>query len=97
MLDPRVERLARLLVNYCVEVKAGDTVLLSGNLVTRPLLIAAFAEVVKAGGYPLVNWNDTAMQEIMLKQGNDDQLQHIPAPLKLIYETYDCAITLMGN
>lgn len=97
MSDPRVERLAKLLVHYCVEVKPGDKVVLNGHHVTRPLMVAAYREVVAAGGHPLAFWVDSDMQEIMLRQGNDDQLTFFPDPMKLIYESYDCAIRLMGT
>jgi len=97
MADPRVEKLAKLLVNYSTEVKPGDKVVLSGSLATRPLMIATYKEIVRAGGFPTVMWNDSTMREFMLKEGNDDQLTHIPAPMQLVYETYDVAISLMGT
>lgn len=97
MADPRVENLAKLLVNYCVEVRPGDEVLLNGHLLTRPLMIATYREIVRAGGHPLVLWSASEMQEIMLKEGNDEQLTHLPEPLVYIYENFDCAISLLGT
>jgi len=95
--DPRVENLAKLLVNYCVEVGPGDEVLLNGHLLTRPLMIATYREIVRAGGHPLVFWSASEMQEIMLKEGNDEQLTHLHEPLVYIYENFDCAISLLGT
>ena len=68
MADPRVEKLAKLLVNYSTEVKPGDKVVLSGSLATRPLMIATYKEIVRAGGHPTVMWNDSTMREFMLKK-----------------------------
>lgn len=97
MADPRVERLAKLLVNYCVAVKPGDKVVLNGHLLTRPLLVAIYRQVVQAGGHPLPLWAESEMQAIMLKEGNDEQLKHLPEPLKHIYEHFDAAIRLIGT
>ena len=80
MADPRVEKLGQLLVNYCVAVQPGDKVVISGGLVTRPLMQVVFREVVKAGGHPLVRWEDNTLHEIFLKEASDEQLQYIHEP-----------------
>ncbi|MEJ2746408.1 MAG: aminopeptidase [Anaerolineae bacterium] len=97
MTDPRVQKLARLLVDYSVKVQPGDKVVIRGSVASLPLVIETYREVVRAGGHPLVVWQEPQFSEIMLKNGNDEQLQHIPAPLKLIYEEYDCMIGLGGS
>ncbi len=40
MSDPRVENLAKILVNYSTEVKPGDWVLVMGNSIAAPLINA---------------------------------------------------------
>ncbi len=97
MVDSRVQKLAKLLVDYCVGVQPGDKVVINGNLVTRPLMLAVYKEVVKAGGHPLANFADAEMQEFFLREGNDDQLNYVSDINKLIVETFDCAIGLMGS
>ena len=97
MADPRVVKLANLLVNYSVEVKPGDKVMIGGGLTTQPLMEETYRAVVKAGGHPLVRWHHNTLQEIMLKEGNDDQLTHIPEPVKVAMETYDCSISFWGD
>ena len=97
MSDSRVDKLAKLLVNYCVSVKEGDKVLLNGNLTTRPLMLAAYRQIIRAGGHPFVNWSDSAMQEIMFKEGNDDQLKFLPEISRIVAESYDCMVGLLGT
>ena len=97
MADPREEKLAKLLVNYSVSVQPGDNVLIMGYLKARPLLIEIYREVIRAGGHPFVSWQDSAMQEIFFKEGNEEQLTKIPAPFKLVVESYDCMISLWGS
>lgn len=97
MSDPRVEKLAQLLVDYCVSVQPGDNVLLSGSSIALPLLTETYRAIIHAGGHPLLNWNEEAFTEILLKEGNDEQLEHIPEPVKIVYEAYDCLIRIGGN
>jgi aminopeptidase len=97
MTDPRVQKLARLLVDYSVKVQPGDKVVIRGSVATMPLVIETYREVVRAGGHPLVMWREPQFNEIMLKYGNDEQLQHIAPPMKMIYEEYDCLIGLNGT
>lgn len=96
MADPRVNKLAKLLVNYCVGVKPGEKVAIMGGLVARSLMTETFREVVRAGGHPLTFWQHGDLREIMFKEGNDDQLTFISPPQKLVMETYDCIISLWG-
>ena len=97
MADPRIEKLAKLLVNYSVAVQPGDKVLINTNINTKPLLLETYREVLRAGGHPFVFWQEDELTEIMLKEGNDEQLQTIPEPYKMVYETYDCLISLRGS
>ena len=38
MIDARIERLAKILVNYSVNVQPGDKVLLTGSIAALPLV-----------------------------------------------------------
>ena len=97
MPDPRVEKLAQVLVNYSVGIKPGDNVVVQGGAVASPLLTAVVAEVIKAGGHPLTLVQVPGIRELLYRYGSDDQLQFIPEPMKVIYETYDAAISLMSS
>ncbi len=97
MTDPRVSRLAKLLVNYCVSVKPGDKVLIMGNQSGWPLIKESYREVIRAGGNPMTSWFEDELDEILFKEANDDQLTFVPEPYKLIMETFDCRIAISGS
>jgi len=97
MPDPRVEKLAQVLVNYSVRVKPGDKVVLQGGAIAEPLLRAIFVEIVKAGGHVMLRSILPGFEELRYKYASDEQIQHIPPPMKLVYETYDAAISLMSS
>jgi aminopeptidase len=94
MNDPRVDNLAKILVNYSVDVQPGDRVLLNGAIVALPLVKEVYRQILMAGGHPLIIMQDDALTEIEFSESNDEQLRHIPEPLKQVYETYDCFISV---
>ena len=47
MTDPRLEKLADTLVNYCTAVKPGDWVLVSGHILALPLVEETVRHVVR--------------------------------------------------
>ena len=46
MRDPRIEKLADVLVNYSVAIQPGDKVLIQGSVLGEPLLKAVYVQVV---------------------------------------------------
>jgi aminopeptidase len=96
MKDPRISNLAKILVNYSVEVQPGETVLLRGTVPALPLIKETYREIIHSGGFPLVILQDETFQEIFLREANDEQLQHVPEPMKLILKSYDCMINIRG-
>lgn len=97
MADPRIVRLAKLLTNYCVEVQPGDKVIINSSPLAMPLVRETYREVIRAGGHPMTRLQDDSLYEILLKEGNDDQLSFIPDPIKIVQETYDCSIGIRGS
>jgi aminopeptidase len=47
-------RWARVLVDYSLGVRPGDRVAIMGGVVAEPLLRAAYREVIRAGGLPIM-------------------------------------------
>ena len=96
MTDPRVARLANLLTNYCVAVQPGDRVLILGSHAAMPLVLETYRQVLRAGGNPMVQMQDDEFQEILFKEGTDEQLQFVPEPVRLASETFECRINIRG-
>ena len=97
MPDPRIQKLADVLVNYSVAVRPKDRVAVMGSPAAEPLLEAVVVEILKAGGYPLSVVQLPGVGELMFRHASDDQLQHIPEPMKLVFESYDAVISLMSS
>jgi aminopeptidase len=68
MMDTRILKLAKLLVEYSCEIKPGEKVLVSyEGESTRPLVRQIIKEIYKVGGVPFVEIRDSQMvREIMM-------------------------------
>jgi len=97
MRDPRLEKLADVLVNYSVGVKKDQVVRISGPPIAQPLIVELYRKVVAAGGHAFTRMTPEELTEIFLKTGTDDQLQHV-SPISLYeYERIDCSIGIWGE
>lgn len=88
MKDSRVEKLADILVNYSVKVKKGETVLIRGDELGKPLILDVYRRVIEAGGHPLVNISFEEMSKIFYDHASREQLSHTPR-IKM-YEAKNC-------
>jgi aminopeptidase len=92
MRDPRIERLADVLVNYSTEVREGDVVAISGDPLAQPLLLAVYEQVLRAGGRPIPMVGLDGVQEAFFALASDDQLEFVNPVQELIYSTVDVTI-----
>ncbi|QBD78016.1 aminopeptidase [Ktedonosporobacter rubrisoli] len=80
MHDIRIERWAHTLVHYCLYLKSGDIVSIHATPVAAPLLEAVYREVLRVGAYPVPVISLESLEEILLRDGNDEQLSR-PSPI----------------
>jgi aminopeptidase len=97
MKDPRLAKLADVLVNYSVAVKPGDWVIIQGDSLTEPLIKEIYEQVLLAGGRPNTLLSAAGLGEIFYKHANEDQLTWISPFSKMVYEEADVVISLMGT
>src|SRR4051812_46351880 len=77
MTDDLVNRWATLLVDYCLGVAPGETILIASELEARPLVEACFRAVVARGANPVVRVELPGLAEHFVGHANDDQLAHL--------------------
>jgi len=92
MPDPRVTKLAKVLVNYSVEVQKGQQVMIQTSPIAEELTLAVYEEVIKAGGHPLVINEVPGTQEIFYKYASDEQLDFVSPITKNVLETFEARI-----
>lgn len=95
MQDPRVDRLARLLVEYSVAVQPGDRILIEAGTAAEPLVRALFERVLEAGGHPhlMLGFGGlntmTGMDAAFLTHASEEQLAHPATFMQLAYEEFE--------
>lgn len=97
MQDPRINKLAELLVNYSVSVRPGDRVLIRGITSGAPLIKAVYREVLKAGGHPFVTAQIPGIDEVLYKNASREQLEYVHEPYRYIFENYEVQIVIDGT
>ena len=87
--DPRLDKLAHVLVNYSLGVRPGHLVLLHMPAVAAPLMDAAVRAVLEAGGHPSPRLVPNDLPGLMLAHGTDEQLSYTNPVLLHEVETAD--------
>ncbi|HEV8291944.1 MAG TPA: aminopeptidase, partial [Tepidisphaeraceae bacterium] len=97
MRDPRIEKLADVLVNYSVGVKKGHLVRITSTPVALSLVGEIFRRVLAAGAHPFTRINAEETQEIFLKNATPEQLSYLNPIFKFEQERIDCSINIWGE
>lgn len=97
MHDPRLDRLADVLVNYSVGVKKDQLVRISSPLTAAPLASLLYAHVIKAGGHPFVRIAPEELTELLAKNGSAEQLGFCNPVTLYEYEHIDCSIGIWAD
>jgi aminopeptidase len=81
MTDPRVERLAELVVDYSLGLGEGDVVRIDGTDVAAPFALALYRAALRSGAHPYTNVQISGLLELLLAHGSREQLEYI-SPLQ---------------
>ena len=97
MINEFYEKLAKLAVNYALEVKKGQRVVVKGPSIAKDLFQAIYAEVLKAGGHPLLVPTIEGTEELLYKHGSEEQLLYVDEVNKILIKDFDCLIGILGD
>ncbi len=89
--------MARVLVDYCTEVKERNKVLIQGTTLAIPLVEALYKETIRKGAYPEVYLLSENMQDIFFAYAEDHQLEYASPFLKHQMENVDVFIMIMAE
>ena len=97
MTDPRIERLADLLVNYSCAVKPGENLLLEAIDVPHEFTAAVVKAVHGAGGRPFVLLKHNAVTRALMNAATQEQWQQIADVERAQMEKMQCYIGARGS
>ena len=94
MTDPRLEKLAAVLVDYSLNVQAGHKMLISSSTLGEELALAAYGAALRAGAHITMEVTFPRAGEYLYKYASPAQLVFTDPPRKLITETYDRLLSI---
>jgi aminopeptidase len=97
MTDPRVAKLARLLVGYSVPLKQGDLFRIVATPAARPLVRELYREALLAGAHPLVRLALEETEELLYKYGSEAQITHITQTSQQENEEVGATLYIMSS
>ena len=97
MADQRLNKLAKLLVNYSTQVKPGDFVFVSCDEVAAPWMVEVVKEAVKAGAHVETSLSSQGVSEVLLKYSSEEQLLSENVLFKTMLEKADVWLSAWGN
>jgi aminopeptidase len=97
MKDNRIEKMAKVLVNYSLNLQKGEVFAISANTISEPLMLAMYKEALLAGANPIMAPIIGEASELLLKYGSDEQLAYVNPVEKLVFENFDAMLTVWGE
>ena len=97
MIDPRLSRMAQILVRYSTKVQKGDKVHISGGTLAIPLMEQLYIEALKVGAHPYVDVEVPSLTRYFFKYANKEQLEYFSPISKAMIDNFDVAISIMSE
>jgi aminopeptidase len=92
MADPRVENVAKILVDYSVKVRPNQLVRITGDPEGAPLILAVYQQVLERGAHPFLQVGLEEAEELLYTYASDAQLDYVPPFMKDVIEQIDANI-----
>jgi aminopeptidase len=97
MHDIRLERWAHALVHYCLYLKEGDNVSIHATPLAAPLVEAVYREVLRVGAHPIPFISLENLGEMLLKEGNPEQIERSTQLIGAIAPQIDARLTILSE
>jgi aminopeptidase len=96
MRDERLEKLARLLVEYSIGAGEGEQVVVSGGVAAEPLIKEVYRSILDVGAVPIPQVQLPGMQEVFFRHARPNHYESTPTVIRAMYENADAFISIMA-
>ena len=97
MVDPRIEKLASVLVHYSLQIRRNDLFRIAGPSLATPLIRAVYAEALAAGANPYVRVSLEGLEELFYRKATDEQLRFVSNLDREEIEQVDATLGIGGR
>lgn len=93
----KLEKLAKVITSYSIELKKGEKVLLKGyGFESYPLIKELYREAVKAGAHPVVRFSHNELSKIFFDHASDEQIKHLTKLDLKVADSYDAMVQIVA-
>jgi aminopeptidase len=97
MADPRLARLAELIIGYSLGLEREKVVRVDTPLAGMPLALELYRAALRAGAFPYANVDVEQLPEILVLEGTDEQLDFVPPAALHEVELVDAIVTIWAE
>ena len=94
MPDQRLEKLAKVIINYSLAIKPGNQLDIRTTPLAEPLALLAYKEAIKAGAHAMTSIRLPGAEEIFYKFATNEQLEYVSPVKKMITETFETILVI---
>ena len=94
MIDPRVAKMADVLVSYSLELKPGDKFVIYGTPAGAALIREVYRAALRAGAHPVLRVSLPGIDEIMFAEASPEQLRFLPQITRDEVEYFDARLAI---
>ncbi|MDQ2911144.1 MAG: aminopeptidase, partial [Actinomycetota bacterium] len=97
MRDPRLVRLGELIVSYSLGLEPGQILRVDVPPLAAPLGVELYRAALAAGSHPYANVELEQLSEILVKKGNDEQIEFLSPIAAAEIEFVDAIVTIWSE
>jgi aminopeptidase len=97
-MDSRyVEKMAKVLLDYSLEVKKDEILIINSSYLSEPLLLELYKEALLRGAHPVLKVSLPDSSYYFYRYAQEHQLRFIPPWSKVEMETANCILNIMAT
>lgn len=85
---------AQLLVDYCLEIQAGEKLYVKSTMLAEPLVKQVYKAAIQRGAHVVVDMSFSGQQNILLNHGNAEQLAFVDPNYQEAIEKFDAYLVI---
>jgi len=89
-----LKKYAILLVDYCLEIKQGDSLYIRSTMLAEPLVREVYRTALSRGAHVETEFAFAGKNKIFYDEANDAQLQYIPSLYQKAMESFDAFLSI---
>ena len=97
MADPRIEKLADVLIDYSLAIREGDFFAINSPPIAAPLVEALYVRALKKGAFPVTSIGLPHLSELFLAHATPAQLEWVSPVQRLIIEQADATFSILAD